>query len=88
LYVLRLCAYENEQQKQFNLKINNNRTVIKAIATESQGGLADACEQKYLHELTFPDLDVESETNSVSNYGHGLRHLLASDEELISLLIL
>ena len=76
-YLIKLCCYENEQSYQFSLPMHNHRLYMdKQGRKEYPGGLVGSKIQP------GKEPDVEAECLS-GKYGHGLRHLLATDEELI-----
>ncbi|CDW86711.1 UNKNOWN [Stylonychia lemnae] len=89
IYLLRLSAYENEQQKIFGHRyqkyVSNqlefNKEQRKSEKLRGRGLVEDEIQSKKVND---PDkeLDIDAELNEM----HGLAHLQASDEELYQLL--
>lgn len=79
-YLMRLCCYENEQNERFKMEICNNRVLQKDLQVKQNGGMwsADLLSESGLQE---DKVNVEVELAGWSKFGHGLRHIHASDEE-------
>lgn len=78
-YLIKLGCYENEQAYQFSLPMQNHRLWMdKQGKKEYPGGLVGSKIQSGKE----PDVEAECLSGG-SKYGHGLRHLQATEEELI-----
>lgn len=83
-YIIRLCCYENEQHLKFKVGNSNNRVHQKEVfkiddVANKNGGLWLGNIENNIG-VDEKEVNVECEVAGWQKFGHGLRHIFASEQ--------